>query len=124
MDQTKEQPRDLVERLFAFALRIIRLATKLYDSPGMARSFSFQLFKTGPDIGANYEAAQAAEDRSDFIRLTNAALKEARLTHYWLRLLAASDVVAVTLLTDLIDESEQIGKILGAIVYRSKHNAD
>jgi four helix bundle protein len=124
MDQEKEQPRDLAERLFAFALRIVRLASKLYDSPGMGRSFSYQLFKTGPAIGAYYEEAQAGEDRADFIRKTTSALKEARLTHYWLRLLTASEVLAPSLLADLVDENEQIGKILGSIVFRSKHNSD
>ena len=47
------------------------------------------------------------------------ANKEARETNYWLRLLAASDIVPADKLTDITDESSQLIAILTTIVKRS-----
>jgi four helix bundle protein len=55
-----------------------------------------------------------------FRQQNNIALKEARETHYWLRILIGSNEFAANLLSDLLDECEQIKRILGAIVGRCK----
>jgi type I restriction enzyme M protein len=52
--------------------------------------------------------------------LVPVANKEARETNYWLRLLAASDVVPSEKLTDITDESNQLIAILTTIVKRSR----
>ena len=58
------------------------------------------------------EEAQAAQSRADFLNKLSIARKEARETHYWLRLLSASDIVPESRLTDLLDESDQLIAIL------------
>lgn len=83
---------------------------------------SRQLLKSGTSVGANYEEAQAGQSRADFISKTSVSLKEARETNYWLRLLMASEIVPVTMLSGLLEESEEITKIFGSIVSRSKRN--
>ncbi len=83
---------------------------------------SYQLFKAGTSIGANYEEAQAGQSRADFISKNSICLKEARETFYWLRLLVAAEIISLALLGDLLDESEQITKIFGSIVCRSREN--
>jgi four helix bundle protein len=45
-----------------------------------------QLIRSGTSIGANLEEAQAGQSRADLISKNAIALKEARETHYWLRL--------------------------------------
>jgi four helix bundle protein len=112
--------RDLEERLFAFSLRIIRLFQKLTKHSELGRVLGKQLLRSGTSIGANYQEGQAGQSRSDFVCKTSIALKEARETHYWLRLVIAADILPAALFTDLLDESEQIKKILGAIVARSR----
>lgn len=82
-------PRDLRERTFAFALQIVKLCRHLELRNGVARTLSRQLLRAGTSIGANVEEAQAAQSRPDFINKNGIALKEARETHYWLRLLIA-----------------------------------
>jgi len=109
--------------LFAFSLRIIRLCQELDRKSGVSRILSRQLLKAGTSVGANYEEAQAGQSRADFISKTSISLKEARETHYWLRLLAASEIVPVAMLSDLLEESEEISKILGSIVSRSKRSS-
>lgn len=83
---------------------------------------SRQLLKAGTSVGANYEEAQAGQSRADFISKTSISLKEARETNYWLRLLTASEIVPVAMLSGLLEESEEITKIFGSIVSRSKRN--
>ena len=50
------------------------------------------------------------------------ANKEARETNYWLRLLAASEIVPSVELADITDESHQLVAILTTIVKRSREN--
>ena len=62
----------------------------LKSAPGVGRTLSGQLLRAGTSVGANLEEAQAGQSRADFISKNAIALKEARETHYWLRLLVAS----------------------------------
>ena len=52
------------------------------------------------------------------------ACKEARETHYWLRLLASSDIVAEIRLTELSDEANQLVAILTTITKRTRENSE
>ena len=122
MNPPRDEDRDLQERLFAFAVRIVRLCRKLDERYGVARSLSRQLLKAGTSIGANYEESQAGQSRADFVSKVTISLKEARETWYWLRLLVASEIMPAELLADLLDEAAQITKILGSIVSRTKKN--
>jgi four helix bundle protein len=122
MDETRKESRDLSTRLFEFALRVVRLCQRLDEKPGVPRTISYQLIKAGTSIGANYEEGQAGQSRADFISKNCIALKEARESHYWLRLIHAAELLPPASLESLIDEAGQIVKILGSIVIRSRQN--
>jgi four helix bundle protein len=66
------------------------------------------------------EEAQAAESRADFISKMSVGLKEARETHYRLRVLAAAEVVPINRLAGLIGEAEELKRIMGAIIVSAK----
>ena len=68
----------------------------------------------GTSVGANVEEAQAGQSRSDFVHKMAIALKEARETIYWLRLLEAGEILLKEKLSD------EIKKIIGAINVSSK----
>ncbi|QEL14357.1 four helix bundle protein [Limnoglobus roseus] len=106
---------NIVPRTFQFALRIVRLCSQLIESTGVARTIGYQLVKSGIAIGAIIEEVQASPDKPDFARGLTQALKEARLTNYWLRLLVESRVLPDQLLEPLVQESTEIMKVLGAI---------
>ena len=78
----------VLKNRFDFALEIIRL----YRTGQENREYvmSRQLLRSGTSIGANIEEACAGQSRNDFIAKMCIASKEARETHYWLRLLQAS----------------------------------
>jgi four helix bundle protein len=124
MVEHRQGERDLCKRLFTFAIRIVRLCQQLSQNPGVGRTLSYQLLKSGTSVGANYEEGQGAQSRADFTSKNNIALKEARETYYWLRLVQATELVTPELLSDLVDEASQIVKILGAIVNSCRQTSD
>jgi len=116
-----EQPKhDLPERTFEFARRVVKLCQVLDQTPGVSRTLANQLLRSGTSIGANGEEGQAAQSRADFLSKLSIACKEARETHYWLRLLAATDIVSDPRLTELLDEANQLIAILVTITKKTK----
>jgi four helix bundle protein len=112
---------DITERTFRFALEILNLFRKLNATYSADRNvLTKQLLRSGTLIGANVEEAQAGQSRADFISKMSIALKEARETNYWLRLLVAGGLTEQGDVTALLQESDEIKKILGAIIVSSK----
>ncbi|HEY3028294.1 MAG TPA: four helix bundle protein [Pyrinomonadaceae bacterium] len=112
--------KDIRERAFEFAVRIVKLCYELDKKPGISRNVSRQLLNSGTSVGANTEEAQAAQSKPGFISKNSIALKEARETHYWLRLLIAAGIMPEKKLAELRDEAEEIKRILGSIVVSAK----
>ena len=111
----KDKPEAIKERAFRFALMIISLVESLPDTIS-AKTIGKQLIRSGTSIGANVEEATAAHTKNDFIYRMGVALREARETFYWLRLLDASRVLEQRPLANVLQESDEITRILGAIV--------
>lgn len=107
---------DLPERAFNFSVRIVKLCRSLNKEPGISRTLANQLLRSGTSIGANIEEAQASQSEADFISKYSISCKEARETHYWLRLLVASELLSQDRLADLLDECNQIIAILTIII--------
>ncbi len=116
----KKKPRDIKERTFKFALEIVGLCRELDERPGVGRTLGKQLLRSGTSIGANVEEAQAGQSRADFINKNAIALKEARETVYWLRLLRESGECGKSQSESLQHEAEEIAQILGAIIVNTK----
>ncbi len=114
---------DIPKRTFSLAVRVVKLCRYLEEKPGVGRTLSWQLLRSGTSIGANVEEAQAGQSRADFISKNLIALKEARETGYWLRLIAAAQVVPEKRISALRREVEELKRILGAIVVSAKKNA-
>lgn len=112
--------KDLCERTFRFSVRIVRLARELDKDPGASRTLARQLLRAGTSIGANVEEAQGGQSRADFLSKCSIACKEARETHYWLRLLAATEMVPPEQLADVTDECNQLVAILTTIIKKTK----
>jgi four helix bundle protein len=116
----KKPPRDIVERTFQFAVRIVQLCGKLDEHPGVGRVMMSQILRAGTSVPANVEEAQAAQSKADFISKMCIALKEARETHLRLRLLATANITPGSELRPLVSEAEEIKRVIGAIVVSAK----
>ena len=116
------QKRDIEKRTFEFGVAVIRFCKILEQKTGTDRILARQLARSATSIGANVEEAQGAISKADFIHKNFIALKEARETLYWLRLLLASGTEKAETIGDLVRESEELTRILGAIVLRARQN--
>jgi four helix bundle protein len=111
---------DLPDRTFVFAERIVRLCLFLEKEGMVSSTLMKQLLRSGTSIGANVEEAQASESRKDFVHKYSVALKEARETHYWLRLLTAAEVVPAARLESITGEANELVSILTTICRKNR----
>ena len=109
------------EKSYKFALDIVRLCSSLM---GEKREFvlSKRLLKSGTSIGANVEEAIGAQTRKDFYSKLNVAYKEARETHYWLRLLRDAGPLEQIDTIKMLNECEELLKIIGSILKTLRSN--
>lgn len=117
-----DEPLPITERTFNFAVRIVNLCQILDEKPGVGRTLAKQLLRAGTSIGANVEEAQSGQSKADFVHKMEIALKETRETKYWLRLLVATNLIPETRLNSLLQESDELIKIIAAIVVKTKQN--
>ncbi len=113
---------DLPGRTFDFTIRVVKLGGVLGETPGVSRTLSRQLLRSGTSIGANVEEGQASQSRADFTAKYSIACKEARETLYWLRLLASAQLVDAHRLASLIDEANELVAILTTIIKKTRTN--
>lgn len=114
---------DICERTFDFAVRVVKVCQKLDETPGTSRTLANQLLRAGTSIGANVEEAQAGQSKAEFTSKLSIACKEARESHYWLRLLSASEVLPANQLEPITDEANQLVAILTTIIKNSRANS-
>ncbi len=107
------------EKSYAFALRIVKLYQFLVKEK---KEFvlSKQILRSGTSIGANVEEAIGGQSEKDFKSKMAIAYKEARETHYWLRLLRDSDYLSKESTKTLLSDCDEILKILGSIIKTMK----
>jgi len=72
---------DLHERLFNFAINVIKYLRTLPEDPEF-KVIRYQLIKSSSSVGANYEEAQAGSSRADFFNKVSIALKENPESNY------------------------------------------
>jgi four helix bundle protein len=82
----KEFVKKLEKRTRRFAVRIIRLSTKLPNTP-QGKVVRSQLTKAGTSIGANYREANRARSKADFRNKISICESEASETQYWLEII-------------------------------------
>jgi len=114
-----DEEKTVLYKSFLFAQRIVRLYKHLLAN-GQPRALADQLLRSGTSIGANMEEATGGFSKRDFIAKCSIAYKEARETHYWLRLLRETECLEPKLADSLLNEAEQLRKMLSSIVRSSR----
>ena len=102
------------QKSFAFAIRVVNVYKYLITEK---KEFvlSKQLLRSGTSIGANIEESIGGQSDKDFLSKLSIAYKEARETIYWLKLLQATDYLTQQEADSLLNDAEEICKILGKI---------
>jgi len=115
--------RDIEDRAFRLASDVIRFCERQnVTSTYATQRLYVQLRDAVTSVGANLEEAAAAQSKPDFVSKTSIALKEARETLYWLRLLAESDDTLRSAIEPMRRESNEIVAILTSIVRKARSN--
>src|SRR5207247_2385621 len=102
------------DRGFEFACAIVRLYAALIKVRTVPAFMARQLLRSGTSIGANLEEAKGAQSRRDVTAKFSIALKEARETLYWLRLIAATSLAPLTLVSGPLKDAREMTAILTA----------
>jgi four helix bundle protein len=99
---------------YDFALKIIRIY-KYLSQEKKEFVLSKQLLRSGTSIGANVEESIGGQSKADFFAKITIAYKETRETSYWIRLLKDSDYLTPEQSDDLLNDVEELLKIIGSI---------
>jgi four helix bundle protein len=113
---------DLSERLLMFAVRVGAVVDALPDTK-MGRHVASQLVRSGTSVGPNYEESRVAESRADFIHKMSICRKELQESRFWIRLIVKSQMVKKPAAAELLNECEQLCRIIGRSVTTARQNA-
>ena len=102
------------EKSYAFAVRIVKVYQYLCAEK---KEFvlSKQLLRCGTSIGANIEEAIGGQSKKDFFAKLTISYKEARETHYWIRLLTDTEYISKEQSESLLKDVDELLKIIGSI---------
>ena len=114
------KPESIQERTFRFGVNIIHLV-KDFPKTSVGFALSSQIIRSATSIGANIAKAQDAVSRADFTHSINISLKEARETEFWLKTIIESKILPEGKYTPLLEEIEEIVKILRASLKKLKN---
>lgn len=110
----KEKENPLRSKSYSFALLILKRCLKLQKE---SKEFviSKQLMRSATSIGANVEEAIGGQSSKDFIHKISISYKEARETHYWLRLLGDANILTTDETSEYLERVEELLRIMTSI---------
>ena len=108
------------DKSYKFSIRIVNTYKYLCEEK---KEFvlSKQLLRCGTSIGANVEEAIGGQSEKDFFAKLSIAYKEARETHYWIRLLTDTNYLNEKQGKSLLNDVEELLKIIGSILKNMKN---
>lgn len=115
----KDNP--ILEKTFAFALRIVKLNRYLIEEK-KEFTLSKELLVAGTNIGKHVKEAVNAESRETFVFEMGVARRKTSETEYWLQLLYQADFLNDSQHNSIQKDREEIFKLLTSIVKTSKTN--
>jgi len=111
---------ELRARTRAFSLRVIKLVQSLPKSD-VSEVLGKQVLRSATSVAANYRAACRAQTKPLFISKLSIVVEEADESVFWLELIRDAGLVKPETLADLLDEAEQIMKIMSASRKTARH---
>jgi four helix bundle protein len=110
---------EFMERCYRFSITIIKLTRDLPEKR-VYWTVTDQLVRSATSIGANIIEGKSASSKKDFIRYYEIALKSANETKYWLGLLRDALDVNKVEISNLMQETTELAKILAASLITMK----
>ena len=101
---------ELEERLINFAVRIVRLSSRLPRTPA-GKHVAGQILRAGTSPAPNYGEARGAESHADFVHKLRIVLKELNETSIWLRIIERSRLLGPQLVANIMQENRDLCRI-------------
>ncbi len=112
---------DLRARSYSFSLMIIEFVNTLPNKRS-AWIIADQLLRSGTSIGANIAEAKGSSSRLEFKKFYQIALKSANESRYWLDLIKDSKLSQEDGVIKIINELNEISKMLGSSIITLKNS--
>jgi len=119
-NQNSNLKTNIKHRAYYFSLEIIKFTSQLPNEK-IFWVIIDQLLRSATSIGANVIEAKSSSSRRDFIKFYDISLKSANETKYWLCLLRDGTKADKEIINKLLDEVEQISKMLGSSLLTLKN---
>ena len=107
------------DRTYQYSIKMIEFLDNL-PKDSSAQIISKQLLRSATSIGANIVEAQASSSKKDFTKYFNYSLKSANESVYWLNLLKDAKKINSNQIEYLLNETKELGKILGSSILTLK----
>ena len=101
----------LKDRTKKYVLRSINLFRAL-PSTEEARIIGKQFLRSASSVGANYRAVCRSRSQKEFFAKLSITLEEADESLFWLEIISEANILPLEKLNNLMQESEEIIKIL------------
>ena len=99
---------------YDFAVKVVKACFEIQKEK-YEYVLSKQLLRSGTSIGANIEEAIGGQSKKDFFAKLTIAYKEARETHYWVRLMRDTQILQHNKSKELLNDVEELLRIIGSI---------
>jgi four helix bundle protein len=118
---TQRAGEDIADRLLDFAVRVSQVVDALPDTR-LGRHIAGQLIRCGTSPAPNNAEACAAESKRDFTHKLRVCLKELRESACWIKMIIKGRLLPASRPTGLLDECEQLTKIIAKSIVTAKSN--
>ncbi|MCP5095818.1 MAG: four helix bundle protein [Chloroflexi bacterium] len=106
---------DIQDRLILFAARIIKVSEALPKTTA-GKHIAGQLLRSGTSPAPHHAEARSAESSADFVHKLKIAVKELNESEVWLRIITQSELLPTSKLINVLDECDQLQRILSASI--------
>lgn len=110
----------LNNKSFTFSVIIVKFYKYLIQRDKSYEPIYKQLLRSGTSVGANISEAQSAATKKDFINKLSISLKEARESHYWLKLLNETKIITKQEFESLDKDCDKLERLLTSSIKTAK----
>ena len=121
MADSQESESILVNKSYAFAIRIVNMSRYLVTEQ-KEYILAKQVLRSGTAIGALVTESRRAESKQDFIHKLGIALKEADETLYWIALLKDTTLIDEKMYASMSKDTNELVAMLVSSIKTAKIN--
>ena len=112
---------DIHERIYTFITRVITLVNTLPKTESNL-VITRQILRSVTSIGANDQEADGTLSKKDFLHCYTIIRKEAKETHFWLRLISDTNPKLKENMQLFLRESTELIAIISSIINNTRKN--